>query len=195
MRILRMSRCRSRVLTAGHMCTGDIDRSPLIEAGICSIAADAHRKLRVSGRFTNTSGRFYYEFGCFRAISTIYERACTHRGHAAAFPRAARRHAVHASQKLIVLHRSQGLSRARGSGSADGDTHLPSSSTRYAPLQWRRPCRSSPAGRHMMGDDRIWPNKRAFRARSLTHAPHPSDPDARSPGTSRARLPSVSTAH
>ena len=57
-RVLRMSRCRSRVLTAGHMCTGDIDRSPLIEAGICSIAANAPRKLRVSGRFTNTSGRF-----------------------------------------------------------------------------------------------------------------------------------------
>ena len=46
-RVLRMSRCRSRVLTAGHMCTGDIDRSPLIEAGIYSIAAGAPRELRV----------------------------------------------------------------------------------------------------------------------------------------------------
>ena len=45
-RVLRMSRCRSRVLTAGHMCTGDIDRSPLIEAGIYSIAAGAPRELR-----------------------------------------------------------------------------------------------------------------------------------------------------
>ena len=57
-RVLRMSRCRSRVLTAGHMCTGDIDRSPLIEAGICSIAANAPRKLRVSGRFTMNSAVF-----------------------------------------------------------------------------------------------------------------------------------------